>query len=268
MLQGIITTTRNKCNPNLSQKAKEIADSLSAPYIPRAETSFDYLFKQFNITQILVVGNNEIFIQTPKGKIFFHENTAGLRTKNGKWKMESSPHSNLEPLLRAAKINQNTSLILDCTLGLSCDSLVLATQLFDTGRIIGLEKNPFLAKLVEIGLKDYKFSSEKLKKAAEKIEVICANHLEFLKNSKDKEYDIIYFDTMFEHSVTQSYGIQLLKTIADCTSLSQEAINEAMRVAKECIIIKGKRGDNYPIKKFDEFYKSGKSIFYGVVEKD
>ncbi|MEW6203605.1 MAG: class I SAM-dependent methyltransferase, partial [bacterium] len=215
--------------------------------------SYERLFREHGAKAVLIITDEAPFIHTKKGKIFFHENTAGRRTKNPEHR---------DPLIRIIEPNPNDT-ILDCTLGLACDALVAASSLTD-GCVVGLELNPLLEYLVRDGLCSYRFSSPALTAAARRIKTINTDHLDFLRRCKDDSYDIVYFDPMFISPVEASQSMQRIREIAETEPLSDDSVREACRVARRKVIIKGRRGC-FAALKFNEILPAGNRVFYGAL---
>ncbi len=248
----IVTTPRRRTD--LEMKARATAERLGVRFISRGADPFHIIFERTGAHAAIVETDEHPVIQTAAGSFFFHENTAGLRT---------SHNGETDALLRALD-PQADDHVLDATLGIACDALVIATSL-ESGRLLGLESNPLIADVVARGLVEYSFKKKHLKAAAEHIDVLRADHSEFLKNRAENEFDLVYFDPMFSETVTASSSMQRIREIADKTPLSGETLREAGRVARRRIVVKGRRGCFEPIE-FDRIIPSGKSIFYGIID--
>jgi 16S rRNA (guanine1516-N2)-methyltransferase len=248
----IVTTPRRRAD--LNAKARETAERLGLPFVIRDEDSFDTVFEQTGAEAIYVETDDYPLIHTHAGQLFFHENTAGRRTTH-----TGKP----DALLRALETRPGDH-ILDATLGLACDALVVATSLGD-GKLTGIESNPLLADLVRRGFKNYTFKKKHLKGAADKIEVVCSDHTEFMRSRGDGEFDLVYFDPMFPLTVKASPMMQRVRALADKTPLSREALDEAVRVARRRVVVKGRRGCFGPFD-FPRIIQSGRTVFYGIID--
>lgn len=118
------------------------------------------------------------------------------------------------------------------------DAIVSSYGVGITGKVIGLEVNPLISLIVKDGLKTYLPTNYDLKSAMNNIEVLNQDYLSFLKEQSDNSFDIIYFDPMFRHALTDSKNLNPLRQLADKRAVSLEAINEAKRVAKYRIVFK------------------------------
>mgnify|MGYP006287075325 CR=1 FL=1 len=249
---GIVTTPRKR--EDIEPRAIETSRRLRLPYIPRNDRSYTRMMEDTGAAAIYVEGSEAPFIHSGKGRLFFHENTAGMRTKK--------PVVS-DKVVKALDVRADY-LVLDCTLGLATDALVVASCL-GGGRVIGLESNVMIADIVKRGLKDYSFTSSRLESAAARIKVIHSAHTDFLKKSGDGEYDCVYFDPMFEKTIEESSSMQRLRAVADTSPLSPDAVREACRVARHRVVVKCRRGCFGELE-FTDVYPSGNRIIYGIVE--
>jgi len=251
-MKGIVTTPRKR--DDLEARAIETSRRIKLPYVPRNERSYEKIFEETGAYAIYVEGSEEPFVHTRKGKLFFHENTSGMRT--------GTP-GQADTLTKALGLKAD-HLVLDATLGLATDSLVAASHL-GSGRITGLESNPMLADITSRGLKEYTFSSGRLQSAAARIKVVNADHREFLRKCGDDDYDEVYFDPMFQKTVEQSSSMQRLREIAEKAPLDIETVEEACRVARRRVVVKARRGCFGSIE-FTSVMPSGNRIIYGIIE--
>ncbi len=247
----VVTTPRKRTD--LEPRAIETAVRTGLTYIPRNEYSFVKIFEKTGAAAIYVEADDAPFIQTQKGRFFYHENTAGMRTKN-----VSVP----DPVIRALDVRPGDSII-DATMGLGCDSLVIATAL-GGGSLIGIESSVPIADIVKRGLNDYSYTSDALADAAKKITVIRADNIEYLRKCSDSSADTVYFDPMFTDTIETSSSMQRLKQLADHSPLTTEVIEEARRVARRRVAVKTRRGSFGAIG-FTDVIPSGNTIIYGII---
>lgn len=134
--------------------------------------------------------------------------------------------------------------VLDCTVGLASDAIVSSWVVGVKGLVVGVEVSPVLATVTREGLKTYTEAAPEALDAMRRIEVVCGNHLDYLKDCLDKSFDVVYFDPMFREPVTTSMGIAPMRPWACHESLSKEALSEAMRVARRRVVIKSRANGN------------------------
>lgn len=228
----VITTIR-KITDDLEQKAKSIAQSLNIPYVFRHNLGIDKIKQQYATNTVIIVKKDKLVLDLPEGEMFFHPNMAQVRIK----RLRCGGTDNMLEAMGGREFLKGKK-ILDCTLGFAADAIVSAYGVGITGKIIGLEVNPLISLIVKDGLKTYLPTNYDLKSAMDNIEVINQDYLSFLKEQPDNSFDIIYFDPMFRHALTNSKNLNPLRQLADKSAVNLEAINEAKRVAKYRIVFK------------------------------
>ena len=229
-MKNIIVTTSRKVTNDTKILAAAVAEKLNLKFVERKDFSTDALKKIHGAEKILTVKKNSLNLLTEAGELFFHPNTAHLRIKNLR-------QGQGDRLIDAAKISAGMK-ILDCTLGLGSDAIVESFAVGEGGKVIALEINPVLAEIVRFGLKNFSAESEIILNAMRRVEVVTADYLDYLKSAADKSFDAVYFDPMFRHPINKSSGINPIRPVADHRPLSSEAVKEACRVAKNCVIMK------------------------------
>jgi 16S rRNA (guanine1516-N2)-methyltransferase len=254
LFPGIVTTPRGR--RDLDAKAQVAAEQLGVPFAPRAGLSAEKLFEKYNVNAIWVERDDAPAVVTRRGRIAYCESTAALRARAG-----AAP----DPLARAADVRPGDR-ILDATLGMAVDALVLASHL-DKGHLLGLEASPLLAALVARGLREYEFKSKHLQAAAKHITVKNESHETFLENCEPDSFDIVYFDPLFEKTIESSSTMQRLRGLAMETPFTPDTIAKAQRAAKRAVIVKCRRGCFMDDIEFDEFMSAGRTIGYGIIRK-
>lgn len=145
-----------------------------------------------------------------------------------------------DPMVDAMGLQEGME-VLDCTLGLGADALVISFVVGREGRIMGVESSPLTTAIVRWGIKKYSKGPVWLKEALDRIEMTCADHLDLLKTQPDKSFDIVYFDPMFRHPIGTSQPISPLRRLANHQPLSLEALAEAVRVSRKRVVVKERR---------------------------
>lgn len=249
---GIVTTARK--TTRFDDTARDAARRIGLPFVPRGDTSFAELFDRQRVPAIYVFTDAGPYIRTPNGKLVFHEGSSVLRTRGAQ---------TIDPIVKAAAL-QPRDRVLDATLGLAFDSLVMAFHLREGG-ITGIERHPMLADMVRNGLREGPFSRSWLKEAGRRIEVINADHREFMRAAADRSFDVVYFDPMFAETVTASKPIQRLREFACNDFVAEETLRDALRVARRCVVMKARRGCFEGIK-WSRHEEGGRHVFYGVLD--
>ncbi|MGP7815983.1 class I SAM-dependent methyltransferase [Niallia sp. 01092] len=258
----MIVTTAGRTDANMISLAKEIAEELQFLYIERTKKSVDKLKKEYN-DDVLVIGKNryELFIKDSQQPFFFHPNSAVFRIK----RIQKKEH---DPFAEATNIRKGSS-FLDCTVGLGSDSIVASYVTGKEGRTEGNEASKVLSFLVKKGLHAWKTDSENINDAMQRITVNNRLALSDLKSRKEGSVDCVYFDPMFETEILSSDGINPLRKLAVYDDLTKETVEEAIRVAKDRVVLK----DHFRSKRFEQFgfsvlkRKSAK-FHYGIILKN
>lgn len=212
--------------------AESIAKELPAIYLPRNKQALSRFFTDMD--RVLVVYKDRLVLEQVGGQsLFFHPDTAMLRIKAGR-----------DPLLEL--IGDKPKTILDCTMGLASDSIVLASA---GHQVTALESSLLIHFMVSRGLKEFDSGNEAVNQAMRSIQTIWTDSLTYLKELADLSVDVIYLDPMFSQEITESDNLDGLKPFANYSALSEEILVEAKRVARRKIIIKAHFRDSV----FEEF---------------
>ncbi len=256
-MKNFLVTTARKPKLDSEILAETFAENLNLPFVPRADFSLDTLKKIYGVENILLVRNNLPVIVTNDGELFFHPNTAHLRIKNLRQGLG-------DRLIDAAKIKSGDK-VLDCTLGLGSDSIVLS---FVSKNVTALEINPVLAEVVRYGMKNFSDDTPPVIDAMRRVEVITADYVDYLKHCAENSFDVVYFDPMFRHAINKSSGINPIRPLADNRPLEIDSVREACRVARRCVIMKENSRSTEFARLGFKIVDGGKysSISFGVID--
>lgn len=172
-----------------------------------------------------------------------------------------------DPIIEAMRLQEGMK-VLDCTLGLGADALVISFAVGSKGQVVGVESSPVTAAIVRWGIEKYHHGPVWLKEAMDRIEITCADHFALLKELPENSFDIVYFDPMFRHPLPSSKPISPLRRLANHQPLSNEALSEAIRVSSGRVVLK-ERHDSTEFQRlgFIEVVMGNHSeIAYGVIE--
>ncbi|MHB8158382.1 MAG: class I SAM-dependent methyltransferase, partial [Desulfocucumaceae bacterium] len=211
------------------EKALIIGTALNVPYLPRENHSIEELLLIHNLQGLLVLGKESLAYKYQGGEFFFHPGMAKLRIKeinNGK----------TDQMIKALDLRPGDS-VLDCTLGLGSDAIVMAFR-NQGGEVTGLEHSPVVSLIVKEGLSTYSDGDTDLEKAMRSIKVLCADYNNYLKNQPESSVDIIYFDPMFRTPGKKSCSLEAMRPLTDNTPISPHSIEEALRVARRRVVVK------------------------------
>ncbi|WP_409301243.1 class I SAM-dependent methyltransferase [Peribacillus sp. SCS-155] len=256
----MFVTTGGRTDEAGMRAAREIAIKLGVDFVPRDKKSIQEL-QSSRQEDCLVAGRNrlELYRINESQPFFFHPNIGMLRIKR-LIKGED------DPFIEASGITEGSH-VLDCTLGLGADAMVASFAAGVSGRVDGVEENPFLAFLVEKGLSEFRSGNEEIDKAMRKIHIHAENHLDFLKKCGKNEYDVVYFDPMFDENIPESDGIRTLTYFASFHKITDEIIQEARRVARQRVVLK----DHFRSERFNQFgfkviVRKTSKFHYGYIE--
>lgn len=257
----MIITTAGRTNEEMTRQAIKVAEDLNSRFIERKKRSVQ-LIQKIEMEDCIVVGKErlELYPKDESEPFFFHPNSAMFRVKRI-MKGEN------DPFVDAANLRAGKRL-LDCTLGLASDSIVASFIVGKEGKVTGIEGNSYLGYIVKNGLQSWVSGITEMDQAMKRIQVINDLSLSFLKNMNDQSYDCVYFDPMFEEHILESDGIKALSRFAIYEEMTGLVIEEAKRVAKECVVLK----DHFRSPRFERFnfqvHKRKTAKFhFGVIEK-
>lgn len=255
----LITTTETASEESII-RAKQVEKDLNSTYVVRNKVTVSQLKEAYK-DDFLVVSKDRLTIYPyPEGEpLFFHPNSASFRIK----RLQKGED---DPFLSATKLKEGM-FMLDCTLGLASDSIIASYAVGATGRVIGIEGNPFLAYIVKHGLYDWHAKLKEQNRAMRRIEVVNALYLDYLMSCPIDSVDVIYFDPMFTDAIEDSDGIQALRSFALYTDLSSTVIEEAKRVARSRIVLK----DHFRSPRFEQYgfevnVRKTSRFHFGVME--
>ncbi|WP_286725135.1 class I SAM-dependent methyltransferase, partial [Pelotomaculum sp. PtaB.Bin117] len=222
---GFAVTTSHRVKPVLVECAKQIAGELETLYVERNGRSIEALSAELGVEGMVVVTSKKVSFVSRAGEFFFHPGMAGPRInelKNGK----------TDQMINAMAINQGNT-VLDCTLGLGTDAIVASYTVGNNGRVVGLENSPVIAYLVKSGLVSYPATDRDTVAAMQRVEVVRADHRDYLRTLPAGSFDVVYFDPMFRLPGRRSPAMNALRALADPEPLDRETINLAVKIANK-----------------------------------
>ena len=240
-MKSIVVTTSVKTNNELNEKAHNIAKFLNFNYIPRNKRTIKQMLIQAD--GVVVVYKTKLSYFEGDKELFFHLDTSALKIKN----------NDNEPLIEI--IGSEKQSILDCTMGLAGDSIILS---YYEHKVTALEKNKIIYLIVSNGLKNYIPHDEKINSSMRRIITYNIDSVKFLKNCPDNSFDIVYFYSMFSHGI---------ETLANQDFPTADFLTEAKRVAKKKVIVKAHFKDDI-FEKFDfiRLTRKNTKFHYGYID--
>jgi hypothetical protein len=254
-------TTAIRAGRAEKERAAALAESLDCPYVKRGRLNLGEVCRQAGTAGVLVVSRERVKLVYAGREFFFHPGLAKLRIREiiaGK----------TDQMVKAMDLRAGDH-VLDCTLGLAADALVAGHVVGDSGRVTGLEAVPVVAMLVRWGLEQHRTGGGPLAAAMRRVEVLAADHREYLPVVADGSFDVVYFDPMFRVPRRASSVMEPLRPLAESAPLDPGAVAEAVRVARRRVVLKERRDS-------PEFRRLGfervvggrySPVAYGVIEK-
>lgn len=220
----VVTTSRH---PTAQEEAhaRALAEELGLPYVARRGS-----LAGLGATAALVVTRERLVVHTAAGEIFFHPGMARPRVRE-------LERGKPDVMVEAMGLRPGDS-VLDCTLGLGSDAIVAAYVVGEQGRVVGLEAVAALAAVVRWGLKHYDPGHDGLREAMRRIEVVHADHNDYLAALPPGSFDIVYFDPMFREPVMESAHMRPWRVLACHRPLTRATIAAARRVARRRVVVK------------------------------
>ena len=261
----IVTTSLREITPDVAA-AERVAHELTIPFVARNRQPMQDLMQKYKTTLIIVIENQQPVVVNSAGKFFFHRGLSELRILN-------LLRTGNDPLVNSLALAPGMS-VLDCTLGLAADALVAAHIVGETGKVCGLESSPLVSLITRWGIAALTADSAdfrpELRLAAGRVEVITADHANYLAQLPDCAFDVVYFDPMFRRPKHSSAGIQSLRDYANPQPLNRESLQQALRVARSRVVVKELSGSGefsrLGIRQFGGGQHS--SVQYGILCKE
>lgn len=258
----MLVTTAYRPDAPEEAYARSIAERLGALYVARGNRSLARLSQTYGDGELLVVSGRELrYYSGPEADpVFFHPSMAAVRIK----RLQKGER---DRMLEACGLESGDA-VLDCTAGMASDAIVFSYAAGPEGEVTALESEPVTALLVREGLAHYTSDLPALSEAMRRIRLIQADHLDMLKRLPSGRYDIVYFDPMFRSPVEESAWLAPLRPLANPEPLRPEAVREAVRVARKCVVMKERRGSGeFERLGFTPVFRSGATTDYGVIRK-
>lgn len=243
-------------------RASKIAEQAGIRLVPRKRFSIPNLFVQYGADAVLIVTQGKVrLFREDQPVLEYHPSMGYVRAKR---LLRGEP----DPMIDVSRAQEGDR-VLDCTAGLGTDSLVFAVKVGPTGLVRSLEASPELSVLLREGFASYETEKTAVSDAMRRVEVIHADHLDYLRSLPDGSFDIVYFDPMFRKPVYDSSAISPLRVYADTRALSEESIREAVRVARKTVVLKEKKGSGEMERLgFAPDARNHAKITYGVIQVD
>ncbi|GLC88920.1 hypothetical protein LYSBPC_20470 [Lysinibacillus piscis] len=247
----------------MSEKlAQFVCETLNIEFVARQKRSVAAIGHELQ-ANVIVAGKNryEYYAKGANAPFFFHPNSAAFRLKR-------VARGEAEPMLDACQLTMGDS-FLDCTLGMGADSMLAAFAVGEQGTIVGLEANHNIAFIVKHGMQMYDTAKLPLTACMRQIDVVHAEAVEFLKQQPANAFDVVYMDPMFEETIEEAKNFEALRQAGNHLVLTAEWVQEALRVAKNRVVLKAHYQSAYFEQYgFQRFTRQTAKFHYGVIEKN
>jgi 16S rRNA (guanine1516-N2)-methyltransferase len=244
----------------LAEQVREIDEtSVSVRIVDRERFSLNRLREQYDDPDILLVSRERIeYYHHQQPVLFFHPSIAAIRVKR---LLNGEADSLME--LSGVKMGDR---ILDCTAGLGSDAIVYSFAAKGNGKVTALENQTIPYLMLSHGLSEYDSDIPGMNEAMRRVQVLRAEHLEYLQQQADGSYEVVYLDPMFRKPIQESNSIGALRQLADPRAVTEIVIQEARRVAKRVVILKEQRDSGeFARLGFEEVYRTTTKTAYGVI---
>jgi 16S rRNA (guanine1516-N2)-methyltransferase len=223
----LAVTTSGKPEESLVTRAREAARQWNLPFIPRRKKEPIGPMLESAADAFIVFEREGVSLLDKEGTFSFTPGMAHLR----RLRIQSGQLD--DAFLRVAELRAGDH-VLDCTLGLGQDALVAALVVGTQGRVVALEKSLALYAVVSEGLKAYDQGPDSCR-----VEALHADAHEYLRSQPSGAFDIVFFDPMFEKPKKSQPAFEMLRRFAEHAPLTAETLEEARRVARRWVVVKG-----------------------------
>ncbi|MDQ3264221.1 MAG: class I SAM-dependent methyltransferase [Myxococcota bacterium] len=225
----LAVTTSASVSPALERSARSAAQGWGLPFVVRRPKEALEKLLALHAEAFLVCERQRVTLADGEGSIHFHPGLAHLRIKG----LDGGDPN--DTFGRITGLSQGES-ILDCTLGLAQDALMAARLVGPTGRVVAVERSLSLYAVMSAGLAHHDPGPR-----SARVTPVYAEAGEFLRQQPDRSFDVVYFDPMFEKPRAAQPSFELLRRHADYSPLTPEVLQEARRVARRLVVVKGSR---------------------------
>lgn len=258
---SLIITTAGRPDEQSAAFLQQAAERLQAPVVERKKRSISKMQDIYQ-SDVLVAGKDRysFYKRGSEEPFFFHPNSATYRLRR-------IQKGEQDPLLEATGLKAGDS-FLDCTLGLGSDAIIAASRVGPEGSVEGVEADPVIAFLTDIGLRSFPIDFPLLQEAMGRVHVIHSEAVDFLKSCSDQSYDVVFLDPMFTTPIEESSNFESLRDIGVADSLTEEWVTEALRACRRRVVLK----DHFQSPMFERFgfrqqIRVNTKVHYGVLEK-
>lgn len=231
-----LVTASYKAKPSVKEEAQTLANQLGLPYVVRKNKSIPRVLEENHASWLVTMGADGPTIHFSNGDSHaFHLSMAHLRCLH----LQRGGEDHLVNAVEIVEkfIGGPVHHILDCTLGLGADAIVMAYS-HDDWEITGVEASLPLWITTHYGLQHFVHKDERLTKAMRRIHAVHNTFETVLNDMNPNSVDVVYLDPMFEVPVMDSPQFKSLRTHICHTPLIESTMQRALTVARYGVIIK------------------------------
>lgn len=254
----MIVTTSQRADRAVKEKAASLAEAFSVPYVNRSKQPVNKLAAFYQCPVLLVSKERIELHDGTSNPFFFHPGSAMFRVK----RLLSGGE---DELVKVCGLREEMS-FLDCTMGPAADTITASAAVGPSGRVQAIEANPFIARIVQEGLKTWNEGPAELITAMKNVAVASADYHDYLHTVPDRSFDVVYFDPMFEEAV-ESSGIAPLRSFASYADITIDAVEQAKRIARQRVVLKDHfRSDRFKQLGFEQHIRKTSKFHFGVID--
>ena len=180
-----------------------------------------------DVDSLLVLSTSRVTLWVDGAERLWAGGMGDLRLK----RLLSGERATRDGLLDAAELRAGDA-VLDATMGMGMDALVVAGAVGPTGTVVGLEASTVLAAMTSEGFRRH--PSE----AASRIVVEATDADTYLAQAPPRSFDVVLFDPMFRDARAQGPAFDLVRAFGDGRPLTTERLLRARQVARRWVIVK------------------------------
>ncbi|HET6440368.1 MAG TPA: class I SAM-dependent methyltransferase [Anaeromyxobacter sp.] len=225
-----VTTTLHPTSAEV-EAALAAAGRFGLPYLARRARAISRVLAEAGVEAALILSSTRAVLSAQGHDHAWSPGMGALRLKRYLEGSRRRVPTNRDPFLEAAGILPGDA-VLDCTAGMGADALVASAAAGRGGRVVALESSAVLAAWTGEGLRRYPAE------AARRVEVLQADHREWLARAEPRSFDVVVFDPMFRHARAEPAGFEVVRRLSDPRPLSAEALADARRVARRWVLVK------------------------------
>lgn len=252
----VVITTSLSPTDSAETMAQEMSRRLGLPYQPRGSRSLSEVIG--STAGAVVVESNGITVHVEGSALRFHPNMAKIRVMQ-------LARGGRDRMVEVMRLSPRDA-VLDCTCGLAADAVVASFVVGGSGLVHALEISPLLSQIVAIGLSTHEDPLCELVQAMRRVKVFNCAYGGFLRAAADDRYDVVYFDPMFEETLGDSKGLDVVRVLGSPGAPTSSDIAEAVRVARRLVVMKDSASETRLVELGFKVVSSGKRTCYGIIE--